>query len=98
MPALRNALTDEDSRVREAAISLLGDRGDAAGHRALIQAVGERNRPVGERVRSVGALAIRPTPTAVAYLEQNARRRFVFGSAGRQVRAASRNALRGLDV
>lgn len=95
---LRRALTDDDSRVREAAISLLGELGDAVGHRALIQASSERNRPIGERVRSIGALALHPTPTAEAYLQQCSRRRFVFGSSARQVRAAARNAVRGLDV
>lgn len=98
MGPLRSALVDEDSRVREAAIALLGDLGDAVGHRALIQAASERQRPLGERVRATGALAIRPSPTAVGYLQQSARRRFAFGSASRQLRTASRNALRGLDV
>lgn len=95
---LRTALSDEDSRVREAAIGLLGDLGEGGGHSALIKAASERSRPVGERIRSIRALAAHPSPAAVEYLEQSSRRRIVFGSAGRQVRTAARNALRGIDV
>ncbi len=98
LPPLRSALSDSDSRVREAAISLLGDLGEPAGHRALIAAVGERQRPLGERVRSIGALAIRPTPTATTFLNQTARKRIVIGASARQLRAAARNAMRGIDV
>ncbi len=98
LTALRDALADDDGRVREAAISLLGDMGESDGHHALMEASEERSRPLGERVRTIGALAIHPTPEAVAYLQQTAQRRFVLSSSGRQLRVAARNALRGIDV
>ncbi len=92
--AITAGLSDPHETVRHAAIGILAGREEEPARAALAATLSGGRVDVGDRLRIIRALADNPGETGRRALERVAAARFVFTSAGRQVREAAREALR----
>lgn len=91
---LSKAVTDDDEKVRHAAIGMMGAAGTAEAGSALVVALNDRRTRHNDKLRIVLALGGSDSSAAIEALTTLAKKRFALGAQTRSLRDAAQTALR----